>query len=92
MAEQTDPNAKPPKVGGGIVTMLFGLLMIAASYWIYQDLAKWEEEGGRRRMNAIFLLLYNIAGKGPAALLITAVGVCLVVGGILTIIKASRPR
>jgi hypothetical protein len=51
--EKTSPLAQ---IGWGVVLIAAGIIL----YFVFDN---FEKEGGRMRMNAIVLLVYNIAGK-----------------------------
>jgi uncharacterized membrane protein len=64
--------------------VLLGLGFAAFSVFIYQDLAKWEQTGGTKRMNSLLILIYNLGGKTAVAGLFVAFALLLVFGGINT--------
>jgi hypothetical protein len=62
--------------------VLLGLGSAAFGVYTYQDLAKWEQEGGTKSMDSRMALLYDIGGKNAVAGFFILIAVFLIFGGI----------
>jgi hypothetical protein len=45
------------------VHLAIGVFLVGFAYYMYGDLTAFEDEGGERKMHAVFAALYNIFGK-----------------------------
>src|SRR5262245_39943814 len=68
----------------------FGLAMLAGAVWVYQDLTKFEVEGGTRRINWIAALAYNYLGKWGVVGLLALIGVGAIIHGIVLFVNRGK--
>jgi hypothetical protein len=63
--------------------IMFGLGILGpGNFWAYNYFTQLEMEGSTRRINWLFALAYQLAGKGGIVILLTLIAVCLIGRGI----------
>jgi hypothetical protein len=75
MAKHTPSQPRPENPLGDLV---IGLLALAAAVYFYFDLSEFESQGGERKLNAIFALLFNGFGKWGVVVPFLGIGVASV--------------
>ena len=71
----TNPN-KPLYIG-----LLVGLGLIAFSFFIYSDLAAWENTNEEKRLHWIIWGIYDVGGKLAVAGVFSAIGIGSILAG-----------
>jgi DNA-directed RNA polymerase subunit RPC12/RpoP len=85
LSRSTDDSDRKADLVRGFKHLAWGVLLIVLSFVIYWYFASWEEEGGRRRINAIIFAIYKITGKWGTAIIIATLGAVGCVIGILNL-------
>jgi hypothetical protein len=67
-------------------TLGYGVLLIAASIYLYYTFSKMEVEGGTIRINRIVALAYELGGKWPVAIALALLGLILSYTGLANIL------
>ncbi len=81
---------KPEEKDSPWATVGWGLFLVAVGVGLYFLFNYWEQEGGRMKMNAIVLLVYNFLGKWGVLGVFGGLGVLLTLVGIKGVMKGKQ--
>ncbi len=84
---EVKPEEKPDSPW---VSVGWGLFLIAVGVGLYFLFNYWEQEGGRMKMNAIVLLIYNFLGKWGVLGVFGGLGAILTLVGINGVVKGKK--
>jgi hypothetical protein len=70
-------------IGWGVFLIVIGVVL----YFVFNN---WEQEGGRMKMNAIVLLVYNFLGKWGVLGIFGGLGAILTLMGISGVINRNK--
>jgi hypothetical protein len=79
---EEEQKAGPPWWGRWL-TLGIGLVFLAGSWWVYQDLAQMEATGGSLRIHWFAAKIYDVAGKWGVAGVMAAMGAFMLYGGLV---------
>lgn len=80
-AAYVSPYRTEPEKSISWGSVLFGLLLIGVSFFLYSTFDDLERNGGSVRMNVIVIALYNIGGKWLASIVVAVIGIVVTIAG-----------
>ncbi|HQR42022.1 MAG TPA: hypothetical protein PLX97_05045 [Gemmatales bacterium] len=89
--QETTPATTPEKKDSPWSHVGYGLFLVALGVGLYFLFNHWEQEGGRMKMNAIVLLVYNFLGKWGVLGVFGGLGAALTLFGINSMLKGNKP-